>query len=68
MLFEKVDLLVFVSNRYCFDRHMPRSGGKGKFPNKLNEGCIFVLVIPLIPLNRVVIKIRKRFTTKISFE
>lgn len=28
MLFEKVGLLVFVSDRYCFDRHMPRSGGK----------------------------------------
>lgn len=28
MLLEKVGLLVFVSNRYCFDRHMPRSGSK----------------------------------------
>lgn len=28
MLFEKVGLLAFVSNRHCFDRHMPRSGGK----------------------------------------
>lgn len=28
MLLEKVGLLVFVSNRYCFDRHMPISGSK----------------------------------------
>lgn len=48
-------LLVFVSDRYCFDRHMPGSGGKpvnkGKFHKKCNEVCIFVLIIHLIKKN-----------------
>lgn len=61
MLFEKVGLLVFVSDRYCFDRHMPRSGGKlvnkEKFHKKHNKVCIFVLIIHLILLKRVIIQI-----------
>lgn len=50
MLFEKVGLLVFVSDRYCFDRHMPRSGGKlvnkEKLHKKHNKVCIFVNYSP----------------------
>lgn len=69
MLLEKVGLLVFVSNRYCFDRHMPGSGGKtvnkGKFRKKCNEVCIFGLIIHLI--KRMVIQRQKKFRTKISF-
>lgn len=64
MLFEKMVLLVFVSNRYCFDRHMPRRGGKlvnkEKFHKKYNAVCIFVLIIHLIPLKGVVIQMQKK--------
>lgn len=50
MLLEKVGLLVFVSNRHCFDRHMPRSSGKllnkEKFHKKYNELYICVNYSP----------------------
>lgn len=70
MLFEKVGLLVFVSDRYCFDRHMPRCGGKlvnkEKFHKKHNKVCIFVLIIHLILLKSDNPDM-KRLTTKIPF-
>lgn len=63
MLFEKVGLLVFVSGRRCFDRHMPRSGGKlvnkKKFHKKYDKACIFVLISHLVPLKGVIIQIQK---------
>lgn len=59
MLFEKMVFLVFVLNRYCFDRYMFRRGGKlvnkEKFYKKYNVVCIFVLIIYLIFLKGVVI-------------
>lgn len=71
MLFEKVGLLVFVSDRYCFDRHMPRSGGKlvnkEKFHKKYKKACMFVLIIHLILLKRVIIQMQKSSQLRYHF-